>query len=622
METKSRSRSRVRSPRLRNRSRSKSENHKRKKSRKKQSKSRHSQKSRRDSIDKVRHQRSDRKSSSQERHKRSDRKSSSRERHKRSDRKSSSRERHRSRQHKGYRELKTDARRGRSSRKRDLSRSVSQSVSSNESNERRKKKEHKKLKKREKYNDSEKIYEKGSRRKERDDYHRAVDTIPSKQRKESSGSRAYDSTISYKKTFPTSVAFNLKTIPKGKPRMTVAMDMKALESSEEEEKKRRRERLRMWREQQQKIKELEDATIDAELPSSDFDKVEPSVKESKEGQEKITEEAIEEPVVEKEKLRNVQAPQKDKQDNGQASQEQKQYISEAIQEEKQDKCQEAEEEKRDNDQVAKLENQEKGQVAEEEKFDKGQVVEEEKRDDNQVADKQERDNGQVAEEQQLENAQVADAQKIDTFEVDKEQNQENGHVSSPKLERNIDTDEKEKTEEDTIDPLDAYMAGIVEEAIEQESFVSSASNVISLEDLQSQPREKEINQTSATKEDADGLTTAELEAREEEELREFMRAIKEKRQREEELEQQSIEVNDENGRNAVHKSAQETGRIYQGLEEDTIGEEAENVDHRSALEILQEAQKKKDIKPVDHSKVRKINGRMIENLALMLFVID
>nr|CCA14242.1 Os08g0159900 putative [Albugo laibachii Nc14] len=526
MEKKSRSRSRTRSSRLRHRSRSRSENHKRKKSSKKHSKSRQSHKNRRDSID--------------------------RERYQRSSRKSSSRERNRSRQRKGSREPIHDGRRDRASRKRELSRSVSPSASSIKSNEKRKK-EPRKLKKREQHDEDERSYEQKSRRRERDDHYRPSDAITSKQWKDSSGSRNHDSTKSTKKSSLTSVAFNLKTIPKSKPKVNVAMDVKALEEAEEEEKKRRRERLKLWREQQQKIKELEEAAETAEPPLSEMENIESSTEQPQENRREASQENV----------------------NEQAAEEEKQGNDQAIQEEKLDKCQGSQED------------------AQEAKLDNGRLAQDETADDGELAQEKKQENGQAVQVEKQENGQ--DAQ---------EEGQGNGEVSPSKLdEARKDIETEEKKDEDAVDPLDAYMAGIVEEAIEQESFVSSASNVISFEDLQSQPKEKEDSEMVETEGKPEGLTSAELEAREEEELREFMRAIKEKREREAELEQQSLENKDSSGRSASNKSAHDTGRIYQGLEEDTIGEEAGNIDHRSALEILQEAQKKKDIKPVDHSKI-------------------
>ncbi|KAF1326309.1 Dead-box atp-dependent RNA helicase 42, partial [Globisporangium splendens] len=180
-----------------------------------------------------------------------------------------------------------------------------------------------------------------------------------------------------------------------------------------------------------------------------------------------------------------------------------------------------------------------------------------------------------------------------------------------------------------VDPLDAYMAGLVDEAAIQQSIANPASNVISLDEIEAKPKiniygtflpqidaeaatdDANDDEPSASDPDVLSETAEEKEAREERELQEFMRAIKEQREK---------EASDSNGAprtddgTSTDKSASEqedgkkvdTGRIYQGFEEDIIGEEAGNIDQRSALEILQEAQKKKEIKAVDHSQIEYI----------------
>lgn len=181
-----------------------------------------------------------------------------------------------------------------------------------------------------------------------------------------------------------------------------------------------------------------------------------------------------------------------------------------------------------------------------------------------------------------------------------------------------------------VDPLDAYMAGLVDEAAIQQSIANPASNVISLDEIEkSTPKINiygtflpQINAEAAAPMDDDdddntpppaaaeatvnsedlNETSEEREAREEQELKEFMRAIKE--QREKEASGSGAEAGGDASKlddDAAKKD--DTGRIYQGFEEDVIGEGAGQVDHRSALEILQEAQKKKEIKAVDHSQV-------------------
>lgn len=176
-----------------------------------------------------------------------------------------------------------------------------------------------------------------------------------------------------------------------------------------------------------------------------------------------------------------------------------------------------------------------------------------------------------------------------------------------------------------IDPLDAYMAGLVDQAAIDQSLANPASNVISLDEIESKqkidiygtflpskaptpsngvkPAQVQTNETAGA---ANEETTREREAREERELKEFMRAIKEQREKE----NSQAAAGAANGSNdPVTEEQQEsakkndTGRIYQGFEEDIIGEDAEQVEQRSALEILQEQQKKKEIKAVDHSQV-------------------
>ncbi|CAI5734115.1 unnamed protein product [Peronospora destructor] len=152
-----------------------------------------------------------------------------------------------------------------------------------------------------------------------------------------------------------------------------------------------------------------------------------------------------------------------------------------------------------------------------------------------------------------------------------------------------------------VDPLDAYMAGLVDEAAMNQFRANPAANVISQTEIEAKgkiniygtflpPDASEQSPADFLPEPSKELQVAvsaiaetleEREAREERELKEFMRAIKEDRML-------------KNG---------DTGRIYQGFEEDVIGEDSELADQRSALEILQEQQKKKEIKPVDHAKI-------------------
>ncbi|RLN73518.1 hypothetical protein BBJ28_00021080 [Nothophytophthora sp. Chile5] len=187
-----------------------------------------------------------------------------------------------------------------------------------------------------------------------------------------------------------------------------------------------------------------------------------------------------------------------------------------------------------------------------------------------------------------------------------------------------------------VDPLDAYMAGLVDEAAINQSRANPAANVISQSEIEAKdkiniygtflpPDAAEQSGAVATAESfkqstassSAGIATEtpeEREAREERELKEFMRAIKEQREKEaQEASNAALTATKAAGEIAAEGSAAEedpmlkkddTGRIYQGFEEDIIGEDSGLVDHRSALEILQEAQKKKEIKAVDHSKIK------------------
>ncbi|KAF4319453.1 hypothetical protein BBI17_005973 [Phytophthora kernoviae] len=180
-----------------------------------------------------------------------------------------------------------------------------------------------------------------------------------------------------------------------------------------------------------------------------------------------------------------------------------------------------------------------------------------------------------------------------------------------------------------VDPLDAYMAGLVDEAAINQSRANPAANVISQSEIEAKDKiniygtflppdaVEHSGATAASKpteyhstSNVVSETPAEREAREERELKEFMRAIKEKREKEEKEASNGISTattSESIGTDPTDKEdpmlkKDATGRIYQGFEEDVIGEDSELVDHRSALEILQEQQKKKEIKAVDHSK--------------------
>lgn len=178
--------------------------------------------------------------------------------------------------------------------------------------------------------------------------------------------------------------------------------------------------------------------------------------------------------------------------------------------------------------------------------------------------------------------------------------------------------QREQQVVEEVDPLDAYMAGLVDEAAIQQSIVNPAANVISLDEIEGAKAQKvniygtflpqfsaDNDSETPADDDDDGDNngdSGDREAREERELQEFMRALKE--QREQADARSGDDGKDEDGPPLLSTKSSDTGRIYQGIEEDAIGEGAANIDTRSALEILQEAQKKKEIKAVDHSQVR------------------
>jgi ATP-dependent RNA helicase DDX46/PRP5 len=204
---------------------------------------------------------------------------------------------------------------------------------------------------------------------------------------------------------------------------------------------------------------------------------------------------------------------------------------------------------------------------------------------------------------------------------------------TPEHEAKKETDEEKQQRErvqqvvQEVDPLDAYMAGLVDEAAIHNSLANPASNVISLDEIESkqkidiygtflpaaeaQPTKKVEKAPAPTHEQSQPVkqeTPEEREAREERELKEFMKAIKQQREKEAGQNTESTGSTANGNSEAAEGSAGaakkvDTGRIYQGFEEDIIGEDAAEVDQRSALEILQDAQKKKEIKAVDHSQV-------------------
>ncbi|KAJ0396804.1 hypothetical protein ATCC90586_009635 [Pythium insidiosum] len=205
--------------------------------------------------------------------------------------------------------------------------------------------------------------------------------------------------------------------------------------------------------------------------------------------------------------------------------------------------------------------------------------------------------------------------RIQLWSLDEEDEKKESEESRKKREEDkaLQRQREQKVVEE-VDPLDAYMAGLVDEAAIQQSIANPAANVISLEEIESTQKLNiygtflpptssiAVQPEQSTAVTSSDETPEEREAREERELQEFMKALREKRDMEEKLAQETEQVSGQPAEGASSKKV-DTGRIYQGFDEDVIGEEADNVDHRSALEILQEAQKKKEIQPVDHSQI-------------------
>ncbi|OQR90663.1 DEAD/DEAH box RNA helicase [Achlya hypogyna] len=182
----------------------------------------------------------------------------------------------------------------------------------------------------------------------------------------------------------------------------------------------------------------------------------------------------------------------------------------------------------------------------------------------------------------------------------------------------IESGNAKPPQEMEIDPLDAFMAELTndERLIEQENLNMPKPKVISLEELTANNARLDIygsflpSESNTAKHTTEGPleppmeTEAERDAREKRELEEFMHAIKVKREKEAKVLAEGLHaiVGDDDDKTVETKKV-ETGRIYQGVEEDAIGEVLEDEDTRTALEILQEQQKRKDIKPVDHAAV-------------------
>ncbi|ETV97170.1 hypothetical protein H310_09968 [Aphanomyces invadans] len=200
-------------------------------------------------------------------------------------------------------------------------------------------------------------------------------------------------------------------------------------------------------------------------------------------------------------------------------------------------------------------------------------------------------------------------QQVHMWPIDEKDDKEPDHVSAI-------------SDDPEIDPLDAFMADLGNSSsvvIEQRNLELPKAKVISFEDIMSKNKEVDFYGSFLPPNNAllpasiyppkqPDETEEERDAREKAELEEFMRAIKAKREREEAVNKEGIigaaEDIDDDLRSTVMDKKADTGRIYQGVEEDAIGEEmANNVDSRTALEILQEQQKKKEIRPVDHKAV-------------------
>ncbi|TYZ68203.1 hypothetical protein PybrP1_012979 [[Pythium] brassicae (nom. inval.)] len=212
-----------------------------------------------------------------------------------------------------------------------------------------------------------------------------------------------------------------------------------------------------------------------------------------------------------------------------------------------------------------------------------------------------------------------DDDDIDDNDNDNDNSRDDSETPEQRRKREAQEAQQRQREQqvvEEVDPLDAYMAGLVDEAAIQQSIANPAANVISLDEIEAKakvniygtflPQFSADVGTPADDDDSGGDRDADREEREERELQEFMRALKEQRAKEAAGGGDGGgggNGDDVDGDDAAGKRG-DTGRIYQGVEEDAIGEGAAHIDTRSALEILQEAQKKKEIKAVDHSQAR------------------
>lgn len=189
--------------------------------------------------------------------------------------------------------------------------------------------------------------------------------------------------------------------------------------------------------------------------------------------------------------------------------------------------------------------------------------------------------------------------------------------NSVTLNNNIPAKELVPDGRESADALDEYMQGLTGIA-NQESVDRKQNTSITLDEITSfLPSRKHLSTTyeddafstagSEINENAFeyggttpgrvvGETEEEKNERERKEHEEFMKAIKLRNSRtmvtSKLMEEEAPEVIKE-----------ELGRIYQGHDEDIIGEVHPVADQRTALEILQEAQKKKEVRVVDHDKM-------------------
>ena len=218
----------------------------------------------------------------------------------------------------------------------------------------------------------------------------------------------------------------------------------------------------------------------------------------------------------------------------------------------------------------------------------------------------------------------------------------------PKLTEDVEEEIKVACEETGEDPLDAFMVGL-EGAATQEAYVGARGGKVpvsvTLDDIagmggklySSEKPIKEMSGTFLPDEESDSVdqfgpsqpntppmdpvemkfenyggvtpgreeTGQQQEERERREHAEFMEAIR----RRNKAESGAIVLQDKEEEEVQAKPKEKLGRIYQGEDEDAIGENAAKVEKQSALEILREREKKKELKSVDHSTIEYIKFR-------------